>query len=96
MITMVLLSFSISITCGKNNAISLISNVSMEFYLSHMAIFRAVEKLHLHTLFGNGWFQYFITVLLVFVGTMVFSLCSHALIEKAQVILAQKSHKTSF
>ena len=94
MVTLSLLSFSISMNCKKNYAISSISNISMEFYLSHMVVFRMIEKLHLNTLWGNGWLQYIITTLLVFVGTMAFSLCSHAAINKMQVIIKQKCHRS--
>ena len=93
MVVMVLLSFAISINCGKVRLISWISNVSMEFYLSHMVVFRAIEKLHLNTLWGNSWLQFIITVLLVFVATMAFSLCSHVLIDKIQVYTKAKRHK---
>ena len=90
LLTIALLSFALSINCGKVRIISTISNVSMEFYLSHMVIFRGIEKLHLNTLWGNGWLQFLITVLLVFVGTMAFSLCFHKLINIAQRILKKK------
>lgn len=45
----------------------------MEIYLSHMVVFRLVEKIGLNRMFGNGWLQYFITVGLVFVGAACFS-----------------------
>ena len=93
LLTIALLSFALSINCGKVRIISTISNVSMEFYLSHMVIFRGIEKLHLNTLWGNGWLQFLITVLLVFVGTMAFSLCFHKLINIAQRILKKKGNK---
>ena len=93
LVTMALLSFAVSINCGKVHVISLISNVSMEFYLSHMFIFRVVEKLRLNVLWGNGWLQYIITVIFVFIGTLAFSLCSHKLIEKAQNMLQTKRSK---
>ena len=64
----------------------------MEFYLSHMLIFRVIEKFGLNTLWGNGWLQFVITVLLVFGGTMSLALCSHALIDKIKNILNKKRH----
>ena len=45
----------------------------MEIYLSHMVMFRVVEKLGLNKMFGTGWVQYAVTVILVLVGTVIFS-----------------------
>lgn len=49
------------------------SGISMEVYLSHMAVFRAVEKMGLNTRFGSGWMQYGITVAVTAMGAMLFS-----------------------
>lgn len=95
LVTVALLSFAISINCKEIRIISAFSNISLEFYLSHMAIFRIVEKLHLNTLWGNGWIQYIITALLIFVGTTVFSICMRIVINKTQVIFKQKFKKLS-
>ena len=45
----------------------------MEVYLSHMVIFRAVEKVGIHKMVGNGWRQYMLTVVVVLVGTVLFA-----------------------
>ena len=45
----------------------------MEIYLSHMVIFRVVEKTGLNQTIGNGWMQYIITVLIVLLGVILFS-----------------------
>lgn len=45
----------------------------MEIYLSHMAVFRIVEKLGLNHILGNGWAQYVATVLVVLAGTTGFA-----------------------
>ena len=50
-----------------------ISSISMEIYLSHMVIFRVVERLDINTIIGNGWVQYAFTVVIVLVGTVIFS-----------------------
>ena len=47
----------------QNKFTAFISTISMEMYLSHMVIFRIVEKLGLHQVIGNGWLQYFLTSL---------------------------------
>lgn len=56
-----------------NRFISFFSGISMEIYLSHMVIFRAIAKMHLNTRFGNGWLQYLITLGIVLGGTIAFS-----------------------
>lgn len=68
------LLFAISTKRGNSKIISFISGISMEVYLSHMVVFRIVEKMGLNIMFGNGWFQYFATVALVLVGTVCFSI----------------------
>lgn len=78
-----LMSFAISVQ-WNNIVISFISGISMEIYLSHMLLFRVVEKLHLTTMFGNGWLQYIITVCLVILGTIVFSYIMQKLINYAE------------
>lgn len=86
-VTVAFLTFAVSIPCGNVRVISLISNISMEFYLSHMVIFRGIERLRLNTRWGNGWVQYFITVALVLIGTVFFSVCAQRLIKKAGGLL---------
>ena len=62
--------------------VSFISGISMEIYLSHMVIFRAIEKVHLNTCVGNGWVQYCITTILVIAGTIMFSVVVKSVINK--------------
>ena len=38
-----------------------------------MVMFRAVEKMGLNRILGNGWLQYLITSILVICGAVVFS-----------------------
>lgn len=56
----------------------------MEIYLSHMVMFRLIEKLGLHQMFGNGRIQYCITVCLVLAGTVLF-----AVVMKKFIIIAE-------
>lgn len=65
----------------ENRVTRFFSGISMEFYLSHMAMFRVIEKLGLNKLFGNGWLQYLITVALVLVTTAVFSVVMKKIIQ---------------
>ncbi len=82
-ITMLLVSSSLLIyAIGRNwnrggvlanRFTKFVSTVSMEVYLSHMVIFRAVEKVGIHKMVGNGWGQYMLTVVVVLVGTVLFA-----------------------
>lgn len=83
-----LLSAAVSIRCRKVGVIAVLSGISMEFYLSHMAVFRVIEKLRLNQMWGNGWGQYLITVSLVFVGTVLLSLCFQNLTKKTVLLNA--------
>ena len=71
------LIFSISIgrnAAFSNKATSFLNSISMEIYLSHMVIYRLLEKLHMTKLIGGGTASYVLTVVLVVIGTIVFSL----------------------
>lgn len=57
----------------ENRITNFISGISMEIYLSHMVIFRVVEKLGLNQIVGNGGIQYVVTVVIVFLGAILFS-----------------------
>lgn len=57
----------------ENRVTRFFSGISMEIYISHMIIFRVLEKLHLNTMLGDGWVQYVFTVVIVVAGTSVFA-----------------------
>lgn len=57
----------------ENKITNFISSISMEIYLSHMVIFRVIEKLDLNRIIGNGWIQYIVTVVIVLCGTVLFA-----------------------
>ncbi len=59
----------------------------MEIYLSHMAVFRVVEKLGLTKAVGAGWLQYFTTVVVVLAGTTVFAVVVKMIIEKVTKVV---------
>ena len=89
---------TISIGGGYNKVVHFISSISMEMYLSHMVIFRVIEKLHLNTIVGNGVAQYIATVSVVVVGTMCLSIawivfykkCSRWMVKKNECSLFNK------
>lgn len=84
------LLLGISICGGYSQIVSFISGISMEIYLSHMVVFRLVEKMGLNRMFGNGWLQYFITVIFVLVGAICFSVVVKKFIDIAEKKLVGK------
>lgn len=56
-----------------NRITGFFSGISMEIYLSHMVIFRVLEKIGVTAALGNGWLQYIVTVILVLAGASVFA-----------------------
>lgn len=54
-----------------NRVMKFISGISLEIYLSHMVVFRLMEKIHVEYLFGeDSWGSYVILCLLTFTGVM--------------------------
>lgn len=64
----------------ENRITNFISDISMEIYLSHMVIFRVIEKLGLNRIIGNGWIQYIVTVVIVLCGTIFFAVVMQKII----------------
>lgn len=69
------LTYALGRTGGvlQNRFTKFFGAISMEVYLSHMVVFRAIEKLHINTVLGDGWAQYCVTAVTVLVGATVFS-----------------------
>lgn len=59
----------ISVMSGRTAAF--ISDISFEMYLSHMVVFRLMEKLELTRLTGDGWSAYLVTYFLVVIVLIV-------------------------
>lgn len=57
----------------RNRFMAFISSISMEIYLSHMIVYRALEMLKLKARLGGGWLSYILMVIIVFVGAAAFS-----------------------
>lgn len=90
----ILLMYAVSVKNSKftildNKVFKFISGISMEVYLSHMVIFRLVEKLGLTTRFGKGTVQYIITVVLVLVGSIIFAVILKKIIEIVEKFLSK-------
>ena len=68
----------------ENRVTKFVSDISMEIYLSHMVMFRVVEKTGLNQMFGNGVLQYIVTVMLVLAATIVFSVVMKKFIQLSE------------
>lgn len=55
-----------------------------------MVVFRFVEKMGLNRMFGNGWIQYFVTVILVLLGATCFSAVVKKFVDIVEKKLAGK------
>lgn len=67
----------------KNPVMGFLSGISMEIYLSHMVIFRVIEKLELTQLFVSDWLSYIATALGTLLGTVFFSVILKRVIREA-------------
>ena len=59
-----------------------LSGISMEIYLSHMIIYRVVEKLNLLHIFSSDILSYCVVTLVVVCGTIVFAWITKFMVEK--------------
>lgn len=70
-----------------NRLVCFIGGLSMEIYLSHMVIYRILEKIHLLYIFENHTAAYFVTVMLVLTGAILFSICAKGGLAKAMLFM---------
>ena len=88
-----IMSAVISANSSGNNPsiIKFLSDLSMEIYLSHMVIFRGLERISIIPLStGSPVISYTLTCIMVFAGTIVFSRCLKGILD--MVIGAVSSH----
>lgn len=72
-------------TILNNRIVVFISEISMEIYLSHMFVFRAVEKCHIEKYVNNNDIYYWLTCVMVLLGAMFFSIAWKR-IEKSYIL----------
>ena len=88
-----LLVVAISSNVKVIKPVTFLSGISMEIYLSHMVIFRLIEKVHLNLCFGNGWIQYVFTCIMVIVFTVIFSWIMKRIIDRLKNVFWRKRHE---
>lgn len=67
-----------------NKTVRVVNKLSMEIYLSHLAVFRIFEKIKINTLLGNGIVQYVFLCITVFFGSIIFSYVINLFLEIAE------------
>ncbi len=87
-----ILVYSLRISRGEckillNRFTKLISNICMEIYLSHMLVFRVIEKLGLKNIFKNEIISYVVSSLITVVFVIAFAL----VFKKLEIIVNQRS-----
>ena len=74
----------------RNKFTKFFGSVSMEVYLSHMVIFRIIEKIGLNRVIGEGWLQYIVTVMATVGGAVIFSVAVKAGLEAVGKIMSRR------
>ncbi len=62
-----------------------LSGISMEIYLSHMVIYRVIEKIGLMKMFGSGELAYIVTSFGTVTGTIMFATTSQWVLQKVRI-----------
>lgn len=82
LVTASILALAVSLDIPSFKPVSFISGISMEIYLCHMVIFRALERFHILGLLGTGIVPYLITCILVLIGACVMAVCVDFVLDK--------------
>ena len=77
---------------SSNNFIKKLSAISFEIYLSHMMIYRVLEKLNIHHAFGVNVISYGVTAILTLAGAIVFSSIAKQGIQKSKEYMKVRIH----
>ena len=89
----ILLSYAVGVESKifGNRVMSFLSGISLEIYLSHMFVFRFIEKLHLQYLFGDtNRFSYIFCVFFTLAGVFVLIFCYKWAMRFFQVFVIRK------
>lgn len=69
-----------------NKFTTFISSISLEIYLCHMVVFRIAEKLNMFHLAKNNMISFFISVFIIFIGSVILSNILRFLVKKIELI----------
>ena len=75
---------------GENKLIKKLSSISFEVYLSHMMIYRVLERVKITHIFGVNAFSYGMTAVLTLAGAIVFSCIAKVVLEKFIICMKER------
>ena len=75
---------------GENKIIKKLSSISFEVYLSHMMIYRVLERLKINQVFGLNAISYGVTAVLTLVGAVIFSCIAKVVLEKFIICMKER------
>lgn len=76
-----------------NPVTGFLSRISLEIYLCHMVVFRALEKIGLTQLFGENLWSYAVASVLTLAGTVTFALVMNRAIAMIGRLVHEKANK---
>ena len=91
LVTASILTFAVSLNIRPLKPVTFFSSISMEIYLCHMVIYRALEKLHIFDAFGGGLVQYLLTCIAVFIGASALSVVINFILDKLFGFIQKRS-----
>ena len=75
---------------GENKLIKKLSSISFEVYLSHMMIYRVLERVKITHIFGVNAFSYGVTAILTLAGAIVSSCVAKVVLEKFIICMKER------
>ena len=75
---------------GENKLLKILSSISFEVYLSHMMIYRVLEKLKINHMFGLNSISYGVTAVLTLAGAIAFSCIAKVVLEKFIICMKER------
>ncbi len=85
----VIYAISVESVALNNKCVTFISGISLEIYLCHMFVYRALEKMHGLYILGRGYTAYALTVFVTLLGSICVSLLYQKGIEKIESMVKQ-------
>ena len=89
-VAIIIFSITDSGKLGENKLIKHLSSISFEVYLSHMMIYRVLEKLKINHMFGLNTISYGVTVVLTLAGAIAFSYIAKVVLEKFIICMKER------
>lgn len=89
-VAIIIFSITDSGKLGENKIIKQLSSISFEVYLSHMMIYRVLEKLKINHMFGLNAISYGVMAALTLAGAIAFSYIAKVVLEKFIICMKER------